>query len=98
MTPEEFLKSIGTGDVIHNSGAVRSAASVLSASLLQCSCRCALIAGTLFRSGHIFSDHLLQVEKVLEGWGVDKAVSRAGLYHSIYGTEGFQASVHVCIC
>ena len=30
------------------------------------------------------------VQSVLRGWGVDEHISDAGLFHSIYGTEGFQ--------
>ena len=37
-----------------------------------------------------FDDHLRGVQSVLRAWGSDEAVQRAGLFHSIYGTEGFQ--------
>ena len=37
-----------------------------------------------------FNIHLLGVQSVLRGWGADEAVADAGLFHSIYGTEGFQ--------
>ena len=37
-----------------------------------------------------FDDHLKGVQCVLRGWGADTNVCDAGLFHSIYGTEGFQ--------
>lgn len=37
-----------------------------------------------------FDDHLRGVQAVLRSWGADEAVQKAGLFHSIYGTEGFQ--------
>jgi len=36
-----------------------------------------------------FDDHLLGVQAVLRGWGQDVPLGDAGLFHSIYGTEGF---------
>ncbi|HUQ71599.1 MAG TPA: hypothetical protein VM165_18870, partial [Planctomycetaceae bacterium] len=37
-----------------------------------------------------FLAHLIGVYRDLEGWGCDRDVCRAGLFHSIYGTELFQ--------
>ena len=59
MTPEHFVKAIGTGNIIHN-------------------------------SGDLFGDHLRAVQRVLKEWGEDEELQLAGLFHSIYGTEGFQ--------
>lgn len=42
-------------------------------------------------SGSItFDEHLKGVQSVLRSWGSDQAICDAGLFHSIYGTEGFQ--------
>ncbi|CAL8468548.1 g8088 [Coccomyxa elongata] len=41
-------------------------------------------------SGDLFGDHLKAVQRVLKEWGVGKELELAGLFHSIYGTEGFQ--------
>ena len=37
-----------------------------------------------------FLAHLIGVYRDLESWGCDRDVCRAGLFHSIYGTELFQ--------
>ena len=37
-----------------------------------------------------FDAHLVGVQSVLRTWGAREDVCRAGLFHSIYGTEGFQ--------
>ena len=37
-----------------------------------------------------FDKHLLGVQAVLRGWGLDEELASAGLLHSIYGTEGYQ--------
>src|SRR5690606_3044483 len=37
-----------------------------------------------------FFAHLVGVYKDLEAWGCDQEVCRAGLFHSIYGTEMFR--------
>jgi hypothetical protein len=37
-----------------------------------------------------FLDHLSGTEAQLREWGCDDAICLAGLYHSVYGTEGFQ--------
>ena len=34
--------------------------------------------------------HLIAVDRDLEAWGCETAVCRAGMFHSIYGTEKFQ--------
>eukprot|EP01041_Mallomonas_annulata_P012811 gene12811-27014_t len=39
---------------------------------------------------HSFDSHLRGVQAVLRHWNADTHVSDAGLFHSIYGTEGFQ--------
>jgi len=41
-------------------------------------------------SGKGFLAHLIGVYQDLKVWGCDEAVCRAGLFHSIYGTEMFQ--------
>ena len=38
-----------------------------------------------------FMEHLVGTEAVLRGWGCAEYLCRAGLFHSIYGTESFQA-------
>jgi len=43
-------------------------------------------------AGEDFFSHLTAVQRVLERWDVEEPLSLAGLYHSIYGTEGFQVS------
>ena len=37
-----------------------------------------------------FDEHLKGVQAVLRNWGAEQYVSDAGLFHSIYGTQGFQ--------
>jgi len=37
-----------------------------------------------------FDEHLKGVQAVLRYWGAPKYLTNAGLFHSIYGTEGFQ--------
>lgn len=46
----------------------------------------------LAHAGDLFGDHLRAVQRGLKEWGVGKELELAGLFHSIYGTEGFQAS------
>jgi hypothetical protein len=36
-----------------------------------------------------FLAHLIGVYRDLQGWGCDEAICRAGMFHSIYGTERF---------
>jgi hypothetical protein len=42
-------------------------------------------------SGRTFLEHLVGTYDLLESWGADPSVCRAGLFHSIYGTEIFDA-------
>ena len=44
----------------------------------------------IHNSGDLFGDHLRSVQRVLKEWGEDEELQLAGLFHSIYGTEGFQ--------
>lgn len=37
-----------------------------------------------------FDEHLKGVQGVLRFWEADDSLCKAGLFHSIYGTEGFQ--------
>eukprot|EP00967_Tisochrysis_lutea_P024014 scaffold27548_cov32-Tisochrysis_lutea.AAC.2 len=37
-----------------------------------------------------FDNHLIGVQSVLRSWGVSETLCNAALFHSIYGTEGFQ--------
>ena len=37
-----------------------------------------------------FDDHLVGVQSVLRAWGAPEHITDAALFHSIYGTEGFQ--------
>lgn len=46
-------------------------------------------AGRIPHSGASLLDHLVGVERVLDRWGYPKDVRLAGLFHSVYGTEGF---------
>ena len=41
-------------------------------------------------SGKTFLGHLIGVHRDLKSWGCDHEVCRAGMFHSIYGTEPFQ--------
>lgn len=36
----------------------------------------------------MFNDHLKAVQRVLQEWGEPEPICRAGLLHSIYGTQG----------
>ena len=44
----------------------------------------------IHNSGDLFGDHLRSVQRVLKEWDEDEELQLAGLFHSIYGTEGFQ--------
>ena len=44
----------------------------------------------IHNSGDLFGDHLRSVQRVLKEWGENEELQLAGLFHSIYGTEGFQ--------
>lgn len=37
-------------------------------------------------------DHLVGTHDLLEAWGAEPAVCAGGLFHSVYGTESYQAS------
>ena len=37
-----------------------------------------------------FDNHLVSVQSVLRSWGAPEYMTNAALFHSIYGTEGFQ--------
>ena len=37
-----------------------------------------------------FDNHLVSVQSVLRSWGAPEYMTSAALFHSIYGTEGFQ--------
>ncbi len=54
-------------------------------SACQRACQAAKKAKALHFAGELFSDHLVSVQRVLEGWNVGKDLELAGLYHSIYG-------------
>ncbi|HVX12225.1 MAG TPA: hypothetical protein VHC22_13675 [Pirellulales bacterium] len=41
-------------------------------------------------TNEIFLAHLIGVYRDLEAWGCDEEICRAGMFHSIYGTERFQ--------
>ena len=41
-------------------------------------------------SGKPFMAHLISVFNDLKRWGADQDICRAGLFHSIYGTQEFQ--------
>jgi hypothetical protein len=48
-------------------------------------------AGAVAHTGNgKFDEHLLAVKRVLRAWGANDDLADAGLFHSIYGTEGFQ--------
>ena len=42
----------------------------------------------LSNAGDMFNDHLKAVQRVLEEWGEPEPICRAGLFHSIFGTQG----------
>lgn len=83
-----FLESIGTKMIPHGSQRAPNYTSVTNGQLLRGE-------GEL-DSGHFF-DHLLGNEHCLREWqhlgdNIDDDVCLAGLFHSIYGTVGYQAS------
>ncbi len=47
-------------------------------------------AGVAHTGNGKFDAHLVGVASVLRAWGCDDSLVDAGLFHSIYGTEGFQ--------
>ena len=50
-------------------------------------------AGRIRHSARTFLDHLVGVAKLLERWGASASATKAGLFHSIYGTEYFKGAV-----
>ncbi|MEU6904372.1 cyclophane-containing peptide 2OG-Fe(II) oxygenase YhhC [Streptomyces coeruleorubidus] len=50
-------------------------------------------AGEIRHSGGTLLDHLTKTYAILKGWNVVTPVCVAGLFHSIYGTEGFRNAV-----
>ena len=48
-------------------------------------------AAVVHNSGDNFDEHLLGVRDVMASWTSDAELVNAALFHSIYGTEGFQA-------
>mmetsp|Transcript_8121 Transcript_8121/g.11702 ORF Transcript_8121/g.11702 Transcript_8121/m.11702 type:complete len:306 (-) Transcript_8121:622-1539(-) len=49
------------------------------------------VPAVLEHTGHAaFDEHLRGVQSVLRFWGAPEHLTAAGLFHSIYGTEGFQ--------
>lgn len=50
-------------------------------------------AGEVRHSGKNLLDHLTGVERILRDWGTPPEVQRAGLFHSVYGTEHFRSAV-----
>ena len=47
-------------------------------------------AGVAHTGNGKFDAHLVGVASVLRAWGCDDSLVDAGLFHSVYGTEGFQ--------
>lgn len=41
-------------------------------------------------TNEVFLSHLIGVHRDLKAWGCDEELCRAGMFHSIYGTERFQ--------
>ncbi len=77
---EQFVHQIGTGTVVHNSGAsVHQRWPYAGQSCTATTYRDARSAGDLF------SEHLVSVQRVLESWHAGRELELAGLYHSIYG-------------
>lgn len=50
----------------------------------------ALGADQLLHSGRHFLAHLEGTYRLLRRWGLSEAVCHAGLFHSMYGTDGFK--------
>jgi len=47
-------------------------------------------ADQIGHSNKTYMAHAIGVHRDLQAWGCDEELCRAGLFHSIYGTEGFQ--------
>lgn len=93
MTPEEFVEAIGTGSVVHNSG---KPLILCVKSLTMSACRDETGMGLMPTAGDMFNDHLKAVQRVLQEWGEPEPICRAGLLHSIYGTQGKLCSFLSC--
>jgi Cupin superfamily protein len=50
-------------------------------------------AARIKHSARTFLDHLVGVARLLEKWGASPDACKAGLFHSIYGTEYFKGAV-----
>ncbi len=50
-------------------------------------------ASRIRHSARTFLDHLVGVARILERWGASVSATKAGLFHSIYGTEYFKGAV-----
>lgn len=87
LTPEEFVEKIGTGTIVHNSGEITHMSYIFCPFMFSI---CASHAEVEFHPGDLFGDHLRAVQRVLREWNAGKELELAGLFHSIYGTEGFQ--------
>ncbi len=44
-------------------------------------------------SNRTLLDHLIGTHNLLQSWGAAESVCLAGLFHSVYGTEGFRATL-----
>jgi hypothetical protein len=49
-------------------------------------------AGDISHSDGDLLDHLIGTYRILERWGCDESLKRAGLYHSAYGTAEFRSA------
>ena len=99
--PIEFIRSLGTDKVAHSGQSINADRIMLNhmahprPPLSRAACcmrpRRADRAVDVLLAGEDFFSHLTAVQRVLDSWGVEQPLSMAGLFHSIYGTEGFQA-------
>ena len=48
---------------------------------------------TVSHSKRTLLDHLIGTYNLLQGWDASESVCLAGLFHSVYGTEGFHATL-----
>lgn len=53
----------------------------------------ALGAGEFIHLDGSLERHLVAVHDLLQSWGADETLCRAGLYHAAYGTAGFTAAM-----
>jgi hypothetical protein len=49
--------------------------------------------GSVRHSGKTLFNHLLATHDLLKAWEAPESLCLAGLFHSVYGTEGFQLSI-----